>query len=60
MIFYAFLMHLFCISYACLMHFLCASYAIFMHFLRVHKKYMYFDLKYIHFLCISDALPKSA
>ena len=59
MIFYAFLMHFFCISYACLMHFLCTSYAFFMHFLKVHKKYMYFDLKYMHFLCISYALVKS-
>ena len=42
------------------MHFLCTSYAIFMQFLKVHKKYMYFDLKYMHFLCISYALLKSA
>ena len=60
MIFYACLMHFFCISYPFLMHFLCTSYAIVMHFLKVHKKYMYFDLKYMHFLCISYALLKSA
>ena len=57
---FAFIMHLLCISYELLMHFLCTSYAIFMHFLKVHKKYMYFDLKYMHFLCISYALLKSA
>ena len=60
MIFYACLMHFFCISYAFLMHFLCTSYAIVMHFLKVHKKYMYLDLKYMHFLCTSKKCIKSA
>ena len=57
------LMHFFCIFvrfFAFLMHFLCTSYALFMHFIKVHKKYMYFDLKYMHFLCTSTKCIRSA
>ena len=55
----AFLLH-FCAFFEFLMHFLCNSYALFMHFIKVHKKYMYFDLKYMHFLCTSTKCIRSA
>ena len=29
-----------------------------MHFLKVHKKYMYFDLKYMHFLRLNPFTSK--
>ena len=55
MIFEAFLVHFLRISYVISYALLCTFYAFLMHFLKVHKKYMYFDLKYMHFLCISYA-----